>query len=198
MDANTVDRLVRAWIDLDRASAPLPADAEVIESSRTVRSLIVEALLSAPAGESPGDDFLDACAVLGRLIADRAGSPTLASLTMGHAFRSIPGTAPNWQGAATGSVAEGFAGALVENVRQEAMQAWDFPNCAVPLGLHAVAIAAGHPSDDDEVLAAWAGRVATAAARAGIRQAVVAGAAGARAAVVDALTLVGIETRTPG
>jgi hypothetical protein len=73
------------------------------------------------------------------------------------------------------------------------MQAWEYPSCAVPLGKAALAIAAGHPSEDDEVLAAWAARVAKAAALAGVRRAVVSGADAPRAAVIDALTLVGIE-----
>jgi hypothetical protein len=63
----------------------------------------------------------------------------------------------------------------------------------VPLGQAALAIAASHPSDDDEVVAAWAGRVAKGAAFAGIRRAVVAGNERACAALVDALTLVGVE-----
>ncbi|HEY6461598.1 MAG TPA: hypothetical protein VIY73_15630, partial [Polyangiaceae bacterium] len=62
-----------------------------------------------------------------------------------------------------------------------------------PLGHAGLAIAAGHPSDDDEVVSAWAARVAKAAAMAGIRRAVVSGGERASAALVDALTLVGIE-----
>ena len=77
------------------------------------------------------------------------------------------------------------------------MQSWEYPSCAVPLGEAALAIAAGHPSDDEEVVGAWAARVAKAAAMSGIRRAVVAGGERARAALLDAFGLVGIEVHAP-
>jgi hypothetical protein len=93
-------------------------------------------------------------------------------------------------------VAEGFAATVVEDAQLEAMRTWEFPSCTVPLGQAGLAIAAGHPSEDDEVLAAWAARVAKAAALAGVRRAVLSGGAQASAALVDALSLVGIEVNT--
>ena len=56
-----------------------------------------------------------------------------------------------------------------------------------------IAIAAGFPSDDPELLREWAAHVAKGAALLGVRQAFIAGPDAARAAVADALDLVGIE-----
>jgi hypothetical protein len=184
--------LIAAWSARDRGSAPLPADREVIEASASVRSLI----LDLATGGGPDDELYDACAVLGRLVAQHGGSPTLASATLDHAADVLGAPAAPWLTAGRAAAAEGFAAALVEMARRDAMHAWEYPSCVVPLGKAALAIAAGHPSDDDEVLAAWAARVAKAAALGGARRAVVSGAERACAALVDALTLVGIEVNT--
>jgi len=181
--------IVESWSSKDRELAVLPADREVVEASSNARSLIVELVL---AGGSE-DELYDACAVLGRLIAQRGGSPTLASATLDHAAGSLEAEAPPWLVPARAALAEGFAATLIEDAQRQAMQAWEFPSCAVPLGQAALAVAAGHPSDDDEVVAAWAGRVAKSAALAGVRRAVVSGSERACAALVDAMTLVGIE-----
>jgi hypothetical protein len=173
----------------------LAADREIVDASTGVRALVVD--LAATAGAE--DELYDACAVMGRLIAQRGGSPTLASATLDHACEAMgtPSSA-TWLVPARAALAEGFAAALIESVRAEDMRSWEFPACAVPLGEAAVAVTAGHPSDDDEVLAAWAGRVAKGAAAKGVRRAVVAGNDRARAAVVDALALVGIEVHATG
>jgi hypothetical protein len=170
----------------------LPADREVIDGLRSIRALVVDLAIS----NGAGDELYDACAVLGRLIAELGGSPTLASSTIEHVCIALAAGDAPWAAPARAALAEGFAAALVESVRREAMHEWDFPSCAVPLGGATLAIAAGHPSDDDEVLAAWAARVAKAAALKGVRCALVAGNERARAAVVEALTFVGIETKT--
>jgi hypothetical protein len=185
------DAVVAAWCAKDRARGVLPADREVIEASTALRTLIVDL---ATAG-GPEDELYDACAVLGRLVAQRGGSPTLASATLDHACDALGSRDVPWLVSARAALAEGFAAALIEGVHHEDMRSWEFPACAVPLGEAAVAIAAGHPSDDDEVLAAWAAGVAKGAAARGMRRAVVAGGERARAAVVDALGLVGIEAR---
>jgi hypothetical protein len=183
------DAVVAAWSARDRARAVLPADREIVDGSAAVRALIVDLVLAG----GPEDELYDACAVLGRLIAQRGGSPTLASATLDHAADALDARSAPWLVPGRAAVAEGFAATLVEDARREAMHAWEYPSCAVPLGQAALAIAAGHPSDDDEVLAAWAARVAKAAALAGVRRAVVSGGELACAALVDALTLVGIE-----
>ena len=183
------DSIVAAWSARDRSRAVLPADREIIDASATIRTLIVDLALAG----GPEDELYDASAVLGRLIAQRGGSPTLASATLDHAAEVLDTRAAQWLMPARAAVAEGFAATLVEAAQQETMRTWEFPSCAVPLGHAGIAIAAGHPSDDDEVLAAWAARVAKAAALAGARRAVLSGGEKASAALVDALTLAGIE-----
>jgi hypothetical protein len=185
------DAIVAAWCAKDRARGVLPADREIVDASGAVRALVVDLAIAG----GPEDELYDACAVLGRLIAQRGGSPTLASATLDHACDALDARAAPWLVPARAALAEGFAAALIEDVKREGMQSWEYPACTVPLGEAAIAVAAGHPSDDDEVLAAWAARVAKSAAAKGIRRAVVAGSEHARAAVIDALALVGIEVR---
>ena len=125
----------------------LPADREIVDASATMRALIVDLVLAA---ESE-DELYDACAVLGRLIAQRGGSPTLASATLDHAGGSARRGRTPWLVTARAALAEAFAATVVEDAQLEAMRTWEFPSCAVPLGQAGLAIAAGHPSDDDEV-----------------------------------------------
>jgi hypothetical protein len=185
--------ILRAWTEKDRARAVLPADREIVDGSESPRALIVEL---ATAG-GPGDELYDACLMWGRLVGQRGGSPTFASSTLDHAAEALGTRSAPWLPAARAAVAEGFVAAVVEAAHSEDMQSWEFPRCVVPLGEAALAIAAGHPSDDEEVLAAWAARVAKAAALSGVRRAVVAGGERARAALLDALGLVGIEVHAP-
>src|SRR5271166_4832541 len=188
------DAIVETWCAKDRARAVLPADRAIVDGSTAPRTLIIDLVLSG----DPEDELYDACGVLGRLIAQRAGSPTLASATLDHAAEALGLPHATWLGPARAAVAEGFAGALIEEARRESAQAWEYPSCAVHLGDSGMAIAAGHPSDDDELLAAWAGRVAKAAALKGVRVATVAGNEASRSALIEALGLVGIEVRTRG
>lgn len=183
------DKLVATWSEKDRGRAVLRADREVIDASGAVRALIVDLVLAG----GPEDELFDACAVLGRLVAARGGSPTLASATLDHLAETLRMRDAVWLVPGRAALAEGFAATIVEDARLEALRAWEFPSCAVPLGQAGFAIAAGHPSDDDEVVSAWAARVAKAAALAGARRAVVSGGERACAALIDALTLVGIE-----
>lgn len=183
--------ILAAWAEADRARAVLPADREIIDASASLRGLIVDTLLEG--GEA--DALYDACSMLGRLIASRGGSPTFASATLDGASEALGMRGAAWLVPARATVVESFSAALAESARREADQGWEFPTCAVPLGQAAVAIAAGLPSDDDEQIAAWAARVAKAAALAGVRRAVVSGGERACAAVLDALALVGIEAQ---
>lgn len=183
------DAAVAAWAAKDRARAVHPVDCEIVDASNNVRALVVDLVLAG----GPEDELYDAAAVLGRLIAQRGGSPTLASVTLDHAADVLDARSAPWLVPARAAVAEGFAATLVEAAALEAMRTWEFPSCAVPLGQAGLAICAGHPSDDDEVLAAWAARVAKAAALAGVRRAVLSGGERASAALIDALGLVGIE-----
>jgi hypothetical protein len=63
----------------------------------------------------------------------------------------------------------------------------------VLLGDAFAAVAAGHPSADEEILTAWADRVAVSLVRARVRRVAIAGEPAARAALCDALSLVGIH-----
>ncbi len=181
---------VTAWSEADRSHAVLTADRAIVDISASVRSLIVEL-----AAARPEEEFYDACAVLGRLIADRGGSPTLAALTIDHACKALGTPDAPWAGSARAAVAEGFALGLTEGIRRSAMEAWEYPHCVIPLGEGSVAIAAGHPSDDDEIVDAWAARVARAVALKGCRRAVVAGGEKPRAAIIEALSFVGVEVK---
>ncbi|HEX8793924.1 MAG TPA: hypothetical protein VF765_23440 [Polyangiaceae bacterium] len=187
------EEILRVWVEKDRARAVLPADREIVDASEAPRALIVELAIAG----GPEDELYDACLMWGRMVAQRGGSPTFASSTLGHAAEALGTPSAPWLPAARAAVAEGFVAAMIEDARSEALQSWEYPSCAVPLGEAALAIAAGHPSDDEEVLGAWAARVAKAAAMSGIRRAVVAGGERARAALVDAFGVVGIEVHAP-
>jgi hypothetical protein len=89
-------------------------------------------------------------------------------------------------------VVEGFASELLERATLEALGTWEFPRCAVSLPDGAIAVAAGYPSEDGEVLADWAARVAKAAALRGVRRAFVDGAPQPCDALAEAFDVVGI------
>jgi hypothetical protein len=182
------DALVDAWCDLDRRAAVLEADREIVDASRPVRAVIAGFALAGGSDE----EIYDACASLGRLIAQRRGSPTLASVTIDHAADALDLRPAAWLGPGRAAVAEAFTRVLLEGAHQEALESWGFPRCAVPLPGGGLAVAAGFPSEDPELLAEWAARIAHASALGGVRQAFVAGPASARAAVEDAFGVVGI------
>ncbi|HEX4628396.1 MAG TPA: hypothetical protein VH137_06350 [Gemmatimonadales bacterium] len=189
MTSTETDALVAAWCAHDDRSAVLPADHEVIEMSRSVRAMIADLAREAGADE----ELYDACAALGRLIASGGGSPTLASQTIDHAGEALGARGAPWLPAARGAVIEGFACTILERAREDAMHSWDFPKCVVSLSETRIAIAAGHPSDDPELLAEWAATIAKAAALQGVRRAFVSGPDPARTSVEDALAVVGIQ-----
>ena len=169
----------------------LPADREIIDASGALRALIVDLVIAG----GPEDELYDACAVLGRLIAQRGGSPTLASATLDDAGRGAGQAARrHWLAPARAAVAEGFAAALAEGARRDALPGLGVPEPApCPSARPPWPSPPGYPSDDDEELAAWAARVAKAAALTGVRRAVVAGSERACDAVLDACGVVGIE-----
>jgi hypothetical protein len=186
----TVVAIVKAWSELDQASAAWPADREVIEGSASLRAFVVERA-RARATDLSDDELFDACALLGRRIARAGGSVTLATWTAHHASEAMRTPGAEWVRAAGAALAEGYVAETLDRARLAALDAWEFPRCVVPLGADVVAIAASYPSDDAEALSEWAARVARAAAVRGVRKAFVAGPA--TAAVADALTLAGIE-----
>ncbi|HEY6462671.1 MAG TPA: hypothetical protein VIY73_21025, partial [Polyangiaceae bacterium] len=72
------EAIVAAWVEKDRTRAVLPADRELVAAPAGIRALIVDLVRAG----GPHDELFDACAVLGRLFAQRGGSPTLASATL--------------------------------------------------------------------------------------------------------------------
>jgi hypothetical protein len=187
-----LDDLVETWCARDHAAAFLAADHAVIDATRGPRSLIVERIRA----RGPHTDLFHACAVLGRLIADRGGSPTLAASAIDGAAALLPELDAETARAARAALTEGFVAARAEAASAVAVERWEYPGCVVPLESATVAIAAGYPDDDVDALSGWAARVASAVARAGYRRAVLGGGERACAALSDALELAGVKVRT--
>jgi hypothetical protein len=187
-----IERHVDAWSKRDHERALLPVDHEIVDSTRAPRALVVERIVA----QASDKDLFHACAMLGRLIAERGGSPSLASSTVDGVQAVLSEMNAPWNNVRA-ALAEGFAGARLELARREACVAWEYPRCAVPIDDGVIAIAAGYPDDDGEALASWAGRVASGAARSGVRRAMVAGRDDARDALIDALSTAGIEITSP-
>jgi hypothetical protein len=186
-----VDRLVEAWCARDRTHAFVETDLEVIESTAAARAFAA--------------DRLHAFGILGRMVAERGGSPTLAATMVDGARQALdsldaPSNFPRvssvdaaWVMPARAALVESFVAARQQSIRTEATMRWEYPRCAVGLHEASVAIAAGYPEDDAEALTAWASRVAHGAALAGVRRAVVSGSRAAQAALAEALEIAGIE-----
>jgi hypothetical protein len=192
MTATDRDAIVSAWSQADAASAVLPEDRAAIAQSAGVRALVVDLLTSG----ADRDDVFDACAVLGRLVAQHRGSPTLAASTIDHAAEALSARGATWVEPARAALVEAFAADAVSQAVAEALRTWEFPQCAVPLGPGTIAVAAGYPCDDREALVAWAARVAQAAALQGVRQATIAGSEPARRALAEAFATVGVHVTT--
>jgi hypothetical protein len=195
---HVVDGIVERWCAADRAHAFVKGDHDAIAATGSVRALIAEQLLTA-SGDADRD-LLNAFGVLGRLVAERGGSPTLAAAIVDGALQAIgPAVtpAPAWALPARAALAEAFALAQLEATRAEGAARWEYPRCAVGLADGTVAIAAGFPDDDLDALGAWASRVAHDAAMAGVRRVVLSGSAPAEAALEGAFEIAGI-TRAPG
>jgi hypothetical protein len=183
------EALVDAWCELDRGAAVLEADREIVDASRPLRAVIAGFALAGGSDE----EIYDACASLGRLIAQRGGSSTLASATVDHAGDALGIRPASWLAPGRAAVVEGFTRELLERAHQDALRTWQFPRCAVALPGGVLAVAAGFPSDDPELVREWAAGIAKAAALQGIRQAFVSGPDESRAAVEDAFDVVGIR-----
>jgi len=189
-DDRAIVALVEAWCDLDRSRAAWPNDREIIGASASIRAFVVERA-RARATDPKEDELFDACALLGRRIAEARGSATLAAWTADHAGEALGVPGAEWVRPAAAAVAEGYAAETLDAAHRAALDAWEFPRCVVPVGHDAIAIAAGYPSDDTEAVAEWAARIARAAAVRGVRKAFVAGPH--TGALVEALLLAGIE-----
>ena len=191
-----VDEVVAAWCARDRTRALVPEDHAVIESTMAARAFVIEQVLA-----GGNADLYHGCLVLGRLIAERGGSPTLAASTLDGALDALTRAGITgeraWVPFARAALASGYDAGRVEEARRDAARAWDFPRCAVRIDGETMAFAASIPDDDDDVVGEWAARVALAAQRAKVRRAIVDGLDGPRRALADALSLAGIEVVTP-
>ena len=191
------ERALIAWRAHDTKSALHGADREAVRSTDAPRALVLELLMR----PGPGRDLYNACARLGRLLADAGASPSLAVATIDGAARALEELGIPCEverlAPARASVAEGYFAVVVENERASARRAWDYPACAVRISKDTVGIAAGYPSEDREALADWSARVALAVSRAGYKHAALAGSEAARAELEQALSLVGVDLVDP-
>jgi hypothetical protein len=200
--AAPTDAMVARWCELDRARAFVRSDHEVVDSTTSVRHVIAERLQQDR--DRVDRDLLHAFGILGRLVGERGGSPTLAAAIVDGAIEALEALealetgesavardAP-WVLPARAALAEAFARARYDAARSEGTSRWEYPGCAVGVAEGTVAIAAGYPDDDEDALSAWASRVAHAAAMAGVRRAIVSGSRAAEAALADALEIAGI------
>jgi hypothetical protein len=186
-------RALASWREHDEEHALHGADRDAIRAGDAPRALVLE-LLARP---GPGRDLYNACARLGRLLADAGASPSLAVATIDGAARALSdlGIACDAErlSPARASVAEGYFAVIVEDERAAARHAWDYPACAVRVTKDTVAIVAGYPADDGEALADWSARVALGVSREGYKHAVLAGSDAAKAELGQALSMVGVE-----
>ncbi len=193
LTADQAERALGAWRDHDATHALHGTDRDAVGSTDAARALVLE-LLARPAA---GRDLYNACARLGRLLADAGASPSLAVATLDGAAHALTdlGIANDLTrlGPARASVAEGYFAVTVESERSDARRAWEYPACAIRVATDTVAIAASYPADDGEALADWSARVALCVSRDGYKRAMVSGSDTAKAELSQALALVGIE-----
>lgn len=189
MDA---ERALLAWREHDAMHALHRADRDAIEATESARSLVLD-LLARP---GPARDLYNACARLGRLMADAGASPSLAVATLdgaAHALESVGVPVDEARIApARASIAEGYFAVTVEGERLAARKAWEYPGCSVRVASDTVAIAAGFPEDDGDALADWAARVALAVSRDGYKRVILSGEGAAKRELVQALSLLGV------
>jgi hypothetical protein len=187
------ERALAAWREHDAKHALHGADREAIQSTDAARALVLE-LLARP---GPGRDLYNACARLGRLLADAGASPSLAVATIDGAAQALADLGNTCDverlSPARASVAEGYFAVVIEGERASARRVWEYPACAVRVTKDRVAIVAGYPTDDGEALADWSARVALAVSRAGYKHAVLAGSEAAKAELGQALSMVGVQ-----
>src|ERR1700678_3388949 len=132
-DDPAIVALVKVWCDLDRSRAAWPSDHEVIGASASIRALVVERA-RARAVDPTEDELFDACAVLGRRIAEACGSATLAACTADHAGEALGVPAAEWVRPAAAAVVEGYVAGTLDAAHRAALDPWEFPRCVVPVG----------------------------------------------------------------
>jgi hypothetical protein len=90
-----IERMVERWCATERAHAFVKSDHDVIESTASVRALIAEQLMTNAPRTEADRDLLNAFGVLGRMVAERGGSPTLAASIVDGALSALaPASAP--------------------------------------------------------------------------------------------------------
>ncbi|MEO8876228.1 MAG: hypothetical protein ABI461_11620 [Polyangiaceae bacterium] len=187
------ERIVDTWCENDTRSALIPVDREIVEKTRTIRALICDEAIA----RGRGRELLDASARLGRMIGESGGSPTLLAASADGLEGAIAENAGDIDldvdiAGVRVALAEGFAAALLDMAKTDSLAAWEPPMSIVTVDATTVAIAAGFPDDDHELLDAWAARVTQHVLSSKRRNAIVSGRPAAVRALVDALTLVGI------
>ena len=185
----TAERILAAWREHDIARAIHPADRDAIRATEAARALVVELF------DRPARDLYNACALLGRLLADAGASPSLAVSTIDGLARAFVDTKTAFDDTriapARASVAEGYVSAVRDGEREQANRAWAHPACVVMLDETTAAVAAGYP-DDGDGLAEWAAKIASKLSKAGTKTVIVAGNESAKRELSSALELVGI------
>ncbi|AKV01721.1 hypothetical protein AKJ09_08384 [Labilithrix luteola] len=178
--------------DVDRGLHALDRDA--VLASESLRALVLESFARP---ESKPRDLFNACARLGRLLADAGASPSLAVTTIDGACAALKEAgitpSPALVESARASLCEGYFAGVVEAERTSARRAWEFPACAVQVDEETVAIAAGYPDADHEALTDWADRVALAASKKRFKRAVLSGPERGHTELARALEIAGIE-----
>jgi hypothetical protein len=186
---NADSSILAAWREHDVTRAIHPADRDAIRATEAARALVVELF------DRPARDLYNACALLGRLLADAGASPSLAVSTIDGLARALSDTKTAYDdariGPARASVAEGYVSAVREGERESANRTWTYPACVVQLDDETTAVAAGYP-DDGDGLQEWAARVASKLSKNGARTVIVAGNDAAKRELGEALKLVGI------
>lgn len=188
-NAASIERVSAEWRRLDCGVALGATDREAIETTESIRHLIVREL----ATQASNRDLVHAAARYGRLLAELDASPSIAAATVRSLDRAMPGV--EIPTAVAAAIAEGFAMARTDAARRSAEAAWDLKRAVVRLSESEAAVAAGHPSDDPDTLARWADRLMSQGARLGLRRVVVSGREPAVHAIADAAKTVGIAVK---
>jgi hypothetical protein len=185
------DRAVASWAEHDARYALDRADRDAIRATEAVRWLVLD-LFGAGAR-----DLFNACARLGRLMAEAGASPSLAANTIDGAVWALADAGVSFDAsrvaAARASLIEGYIAAVRDAAWTASLAHWEYPACAVPLEHGAIAIACGYPTGDGEALADWAARTVGRLVKANVRRVVLSGPEAAKAEVASAAALVGIE-----
>ncbi len=181
-----------AWRLHCMAGAIHELDRTAVQATEAPRSLVFELL----ARRSPERDLYNACASLGRLLAEAGASPSLATATLDGAEHALAAVDVTYEvthlGPARACLAEGYVAAISESEKLIARLAWEYPKCAVRVNEKTVAIVRGLPASEDEDLADWAARVSVGASREGFTTAIFEGPDATRTHLEDAFSLLGI------